>query len=115
MVALSGDVVRESASAGVDVLIVDDSPADLCAQQAVLEAPGLNVLTASSGEAGGAVAAEREMALIILDVQMPGIDGFETARQIRAGGASRRAPIIFLTALDPDAERVRQAYGSGAV
>src|SRR3954453_9419883 len=107
MIAASGDVVCEDASPGVDVLVVDDSPADLCASQAVLDSPELTVFTARSGEEGRDLAATREMALIILDVQMPGIDGFETARQIRAQGPSSRAPIIFLTALDADAERVR--------
>ena len=115
MVALSGGVVSPDGSAAVDVLVVDDSAGDLCALQAVLDAPGLNLFTAQSGEEGQGIAAAREMALIILDVQMPGMDGFETARQVRAGGASARTPIIFLTALEADTDRVRQAYASGAV
>jgi signal transduction histidine kinase len=115
MVALSGGTVSPDGTAAVDVLVVDDSAGDLCALQAVLDGPGLNLFTAQSGAEAQAIAAAREMALIILDVQMPGMDGFETARQVRSAGPSSRAPIIFLTALEADTDRVRQAYASGAV
>jgi DNA-binding response OmpR family regulator len=79
------------------VLVVDDSPQNILVATRHLEAAGYEVATAASGEQALAFLAERRPALIILDVMMPGIGGFEACRRIRA--TSETIPILFMTAL----------------
>ena len=80
------------------LLIVDDDPINHAVAGAALSAAGWRVDRADNGEAGIAIARDRRYALILMDLQMPGIDGFETARTIRSGGASASAPILAFTA-----------------
>src|SRR5437763_8540688 len=84
------------------ILLVDDSPANLLALRMILEALGQDFVDARSGEEALARVQSDEFAVILLDVRMPGISGFETARRIRANDRSRHTPIIFLTAHDID-------------
>jgi signal transduction histidine kinase len=97
------------------VLLVDDRPDNLLALRAVLEPLGLNLVEAASGEEALRHLLAGEFALIILDVQMPVLDGFETARLIRGRERTRYVPIIFLTAISGEPEHYQRGYESGAV
>jgi len=102
-------------SGPVDILIVDDRPENLLALEAILEPLGQRLVRASSGEDALRCLLERDYAVILLDVQMPNMNGFETARLIKARERTRFIPIIFLTALSKDAEYVFRGYSVGAV
>jgi len=97
------------------VLLVDDHPPNLVALQAVLEPLRLRMVRASSGpEALERLSAE-DFAAVVLDVKMPGVDGFETARRLRHLERNREVPIIFVTASAGDATSAARAYAHGAV
>ena len=98
----------------VPILVVDDEPANLLAMQAVLAEPGIEFVSAASGVQALRCLIEREFALILLDVNMPGLDGFETAALIRARPASAHTPIIFVSASGGDKARMLKAYETGA-
>jgi signal transduction histidine kinase len=97
------------------VLLVDDRSDNLLALRAVLEPLGLDLVEAASGEEALRHLLAGEFALIILDVQMPVLDGFETARLIRGRERTRYVPIIFLTAISGEPEHYQRGYESGAV
>ena len=101
------------------VLLVDDRAANLVALEALLEPlveeHRVRLVRAMSGESALRAVLHEDFAVILLDVQMPGIDGVETARLIKARTTSRHVPIIFLTAIDRDRRRVTEGYLSGAV
>jgi PAS domain S-box-containing protein len=99
----------------VNVLMVDDRPENLLAFEAVLTAPGYRLVKASSGsEALGALLRET-FAVILLDVQMPEMDGFDTAKLIRKREACRNIPIIFVSAIHQELSHVLRGYEAGAV
>jgi PAS domain S-box-containing protein len=98
-----------------NILLVDDRPANLLALKAVLDELGQNVVEARSGAEALRRLQEDDFAVVLLDVQMAGLDGFETARQIRSRERSRHTPIIFITAYESDRFPVDQAYALGAV
>ncbi len=98
-----------------DVLIVDDDPKNLLALEALLEPLKQNLLRAQSGEEALRMVLKHNPAVILLDVRMPGLDGFETARMIRERGRSRHTPIIFLTGLAREMEAAFRGYEVGAV
>jgi PAS domain S-box-containing protein len=97
------------------VLLVDDRSENLLALEAILEPLETELVTAGSGEEALGHLLRREFAAILLDVQMPGLDGFETAELIRARERTRHLPIIFLTAVSKDAEQIGRGYSAGAV
>jgi PAS domain S-box-containing protein len=97
------------------VLLVDDRSENLLALEAILEPLETELVTAGSGEEALGHLLRREFAAILLDVQMPGLDGFETAELIRARERTRHLPIIFLTAVSKDADQVGRGYSAGAV
>jgi two-component system, sensor histidine kinase len=97
------------------ILVVDDVPANLVAMEVALASLNREILKASSGTEALAHLLERDVCLVLLDVQMPGLDGFETAEIIRARERSRHLPIIFVTAYDESSADVRRAYRLGAV
>ncbi|MBI2060590.1 MAG: response regulator [Nitrospirae bacterium] len=97
------------------VLLVDDRAENLLALEAVLGDMDLNMLRAASGEAALKHLLEREIALILLDVRMPRMDGFETAALIRSRDKCRHIPIIFVTAVNTEMEHVSRGYSLGAV
>jgi PAS domain S-box-containing protein len=99
----------------VKILLVDDQPANLLALEAVLEELGQVLVRAHSGEEALHALSEQDFAVILLDVQMQGLDGFATAGLIRDRSRSRHAPIIFLTAHDSGDSLVNEAYRLGAV
>ena len=96
------------------VLIVDDEPRNVDLLEQELAEADLRTLSAGSGEAALAVAARERPDLILLDVMMRGIDGFETCRRLKNDPATRHIPVIFLTALRETFDKV-QAFGCGAV
>jgi signal transduction histidine kinase len=96
------------------VLLVDDNPANLLTLEAVLEPLGCNLVRATSGDEALDRVLDREFAVLLVDVMMPGMNGLETAELVR-GRASRHIPIIFLTAGEATSELVSQAYARGAV
>ena len=101
-------------TAPVDILIVDDLPEKLIIYQSILEELGQNLITVRSGEEALKMVLQHEFAVILLDVNMPGMDGFETASLIRKRKKSAHTPIIFLTAFTDDVHAA-QGYASGAV
>src|SRR5213082_3105902 len=102
-------------SAGVNILVVDDEPHSLKALQALLRGPDRNVVTAASGKEALRWILRAAFALILLDVRMPDMDGFETAALIRKLKRSRYTPIVFLTAAGEHTEWVQRGYEVGAV
>ncbi|HYP97121.1 MAG TPA: response regulator [Polyangiaceae bacterium] len=97
------------------ILLVDDQPKNLLALNAMLEPLGQEVVQASSGKEALRHLLRDEFALVLLDVQMPVLDGYEVAELIRGRERSRAVPIIFLTAIHRDQRLVARAYTVGAV
>src|SRR6202008_4267682 len=95
-------------------LIVDDIHTNLIALKAVLSPLGIRVVQAQSGEEALARVREESFAVVLLDVQMPELDGFEVARRVRALETGSEVPIIFLTAIHRDEMQVKQGYAIGA-
>jgi DNA-binding NtrC family response regulator len=100
--------------AGERILVVDDEPANVELLEQELADAGYRTLSASSGERALEVAHREKPDLILLDVMMAGIDGYETCRRLKAAQATRAIPVIFLTALDDSFQKVR-GFGAGAV
>ena len=98
-----------------DILVVDDTPENLTAIEVALDDLDYRLVKVQSGKEALRRLLKQDFALILLDVQMPGMTGFETARLIRARDRSRHVPIIFITAYDRDDAEVLEAYRLGAV
>lgn len=98
-----------------NILVVDDTPANLVAMKNLLTGVPANIVTASSGNETLSLLLRHEFALILLDVQMPDMDGFETAQLIAQSENSRHTPIIFVTAKERDEEQTYKGYDLGAV
>ncbi|HEY3968173.1 MAG TPA: response regulator [Planctomycetaceae bacterium] len=96
-------------------LLVDDLEENLLALQALLRRDGLVLLTARSGTEALELLLKHDVALAFVDVQMPGMDGFELAELMRGAERTRRVPIIFLTAATADRQRRFRGYEAGAV
>ena len=99
----------------VKILLVDDQPENLLSAGAVLETLGQQVVLAESGREALRQLLDQDFAVILLDIMMPEMDGFETAALIRQRERSRLTPIIFLTALGRSEEHMRRGYDLGAV
>ncbi len=97
------------------ILVVDDDPRNLVAVEEILRAPGIEIVTADSGEAALRHVLKHDFAVILLDVQMPRLDGYEVAGLIRNRPRSSRVPILFLTAFNKDDMHVFRGYSAGAV
>jgi len=95
--------------------MVDDHPSNLLALEAILEPLGQELVKATSGEEALKFLLQRDFAVILMDVQMPGLDGFQTATLIKQRERTRTIPIIFLTALSRDAAHIFKGYAHGAV
>ena len=98
-----------------NILVADDRPANVLAIQEVLEPLQHNVVTAASGEEVLRSLLTTDFAVILLDVQMPIMDGFEIAAQIKRREKTRHIPIIFLTAVNQEPSDIFQGYEAGAV
>lgn len=97
------------------ILLVDDRPENLVALEAILGSLNQELVTARSGDAALKALLSDEFAVILLDVVMPGMDGFETAAHIKRRPKTRDVPIIFLTALNSEPEYAFRSYSAGAV
>ena len=98
-----------------NILLVDDRRDKLLALEAVLEGLGQNIVKATSGKEALRCLLKQDFAVILLDVSMPGMDGFETATLIRSRLRSERTPIIFVTAFGDTRTHVARGYSLGAV
>ena len=99
----------------VNILIVDDEPKNLMVLETVLDDPGYRLVRANSGEEALLAMMAEEFAVLVLDVRMPGMTGFELAQMIRERRKTARVPIIFLTAYYNEDQHVLEGYGSGGV
>ncbi|MDM5326245.1 PAS domain S-box protein [Neobacillus sp. CF12] len=99
----------------VNILMVDDHPENLLALEAVLTSPNYNLISAHSGKEALKCMLQHDFAVILLDVQMPGLNGFDTAKLIKAREKTKNIPIIFITAISQDMEHVHQGYSVGAI
>ena len=97
------------------ILLVDDRPDNLLALEAILGSLGQTLVRAASGEEALKALLADDYAVILLDVQMPGMDGFETAAHIKRRERTRDIPIIFLTAINREPQHAFRGYSSGAV
>jgi signal transduction histidine kinase len=97
------------------VLLVDDHPRNLIALEAALASLDCQIVTAHSGQEALECVLAQDFAVVVLDIHMPGMDGFETARLVRARERSQSTPIIFLTADDSAGARIVEGYRIGAV
>ena len=107
-----GDPAPDSDAA---ILVVDDNDGKRLAIHAILESLGHTIVEANTGEAALRAVIGRTFAVILMDVQMPGMDGYETARLIRTRNDSEHTPIIFITAHVMEETKIPIAYASGAV
>ena len=99
----------------VEILIVDDRPENLLALEGILEPLGQRLVRANSGEEALRKLLRHDFAVVLLDVQMPGMNGFETAQLIKSRERTRYIPIIFLTAISKEEDYVFRGYQMGAV
>src|SRR6266567_2487077 len=99
----------------VNILLVDDKPENLLSLEAVLEKLGQNLVKAHSGREALRYVLKHDFAVILIDVQMPGMDGFETVDLIKERERSRHTPIIFITALSKNEMYITRGYSAGAV
>ncbi len=97
------------------ILTVDDRPENLVALEALLESPELNIVKAASGNEALSLVLEHDFAIVLLDVQMPEMDGYETAKLMRGIKKCKSVPIIFLTAISSEREHLFRGYEAGAV
>jgi signal transduction histidine kinase len=107
--------MTELSSEAVNVLVVDVVPQYIAAVEVALARPGLRLLTATCGTDALEILLDHEVALALIDVRMPGMDGFELAELMRGVERSRSVPIIFMTAASQDPMRIFKGYEAGAV
>lgn len=115
VVELRAQPGAETEASKAKILLVDDEPKSLYALQELLSTLGETLMTAPSGEEALRLVLRHDFAVILLDVRMPGIDGFETAKLIRNRERSRLTPIIFLTAAADEMTSMFRGYEVGAV
>jgi len=99
----------------INILLVDDEPKNLVALETVLEDPGYRLVRANSADEALLALVAEEFALLVLDIQMPGMNGFELAQMIKQRKKTAAVPIIFLTAYFSEDEHVMEGYNTGAV
>jgi CheY-like chemotaxis protein len=108
-------MARTDAAHQAKILLVDDRAENLLALEAILSSLNQELVFVRSGEAAVEAVTGNEFAVVLLDVVMPGMDGFETAAQIKRRGHSPNVPIIFLTAAGMEPELAFRGYAAGAV
>ena len=97
------------------ILLVDDRPENLIVLENIIDFPGVELVKAFSGEVALRLLLKIDVALILLDVQMPGMDGFETATILRGSPNTKHIPIIFITAISKEEKHIFKGYEAGAV
>lgn len=100
--------------ARANVLIVDDRLADRTALEAILEGPDYRIVTAASGAEALRIAPTQDLSVVLIDIEMPGMSGFETASHLKRVKRTKALPIIFITAHGHDSEQIYRAYAAGA-
>ncbi|MFH1159484.1 MAG: response regulator [bacterium] len=105
----------ENVSEKFNILIVDDRKENLLTLESLIKSPELNIIHALSGNEALSVMLEKEIALVLMDVQMPGMDGFETAELMRGSERTQQIPIIFITATYGQPKQIFRGYETGAV
>lgn len=108
-------MVMETPAEKLEILLVDDRPENLLALEAVLNSPEYTLIRANSGDEALKHLLDHEPALILMDVQMPDLSGFETANIIKKSERLRDVPIIFITAINKDERYAVEGYEHGAV
>ncbi len=98
-----------------NILLVDDEPRNLTVLESILEGPGYRLVSAESGDQALLALVASEFAVIVLDIHMPGMNGFELAQLIKSRPKTATIPIIFLTAHYSEDRHVLEGYGTGAV
>lgn len=98
-----------------NILLVDDRPENLITLEGILDSPELEIHTANSGNEALGILLEHDFALVLMDVQMPGMDGFETAEIMRSNERTKQIPIIFVTAISKQRKHIFRGYRAGAV
>jgi PAS domain S-box-containing protein len=114
-VPVSPEAPASAEHSKVNILLVDDTPENLIALEAVLYELGQNLVKARSGEEALRLILRQDFAVILLDVNMPGISGFETAQLIRQRKSTEHIPIIFVTAISTSDTHLFKGYSLGAV
>src|SRR6185295_5801460 len=99
----------------IQILIVDDEPKNLTVLETILDDPGYRLVRAESAEQALLALVVEEFALLILDIRMPGMTGFELAKMVKERKKTARVPIIFLTAYFNEDQHVLAGYDTGAV
>src|SRR5436309_656057 len=108
-------ITRERSDGKVNILVVDDRADKLLATEVILAELNQNVVRATSGKEALRCLLKEDFAVILLDVNMPGMDGFETAALIRQRARSETTPIIFVSAVNDTENHVSRGYSLGAV
>lgn len=104
-----------AATEKINLLLVDDRPENLLALETLLDSPELHLVKATSGNEALGYLLDHEFALVLLDVQMPEMDGFEVAELMRGNERTRHIPIIFVTAISKEQRHISKGYATGAV
>ena len=112
---MSSETAEKAPATQATILVVDDKQSNTLALQALLEPLGEQIVLASSGREALRYLLRNEVAVILMDVQMPEMDGYETASLIRERPCTRYTPIIFITAINTDEQHAFQGYSVGAV
>ena len=99
---------------GMSILIVDDTPENLFVMESALEDLGCRIFQASSGNQALQTLAQQDIDLVLLDVQMPEMDGFEAAELMKGSRKTKDVPIIFITAISKDIKYIEKGYEVGA-
>ena len=107
--------MEERAQGAPGLLVVDDDPRNRLAMTALLEPLGFRLVLASSGEEAITLARSERFSVILVDVRMPGLDGFETVARLREDPNAKRVPIVLLSAFGSESDCARKAYAVGAV
>ncbi|MBA2673734.1 response regulator [Ramlibacter sp.] len=109
------DALPSAEAITVNILIVDDEPRNLAVLESILDEPGYRLVRANSGEQALLALMAEEFAVLVLDVRMPGMTGFELAQMVKDRKKTARIPIIFLTAYYNEDQHILEGYGTGAV
>lgn len=113
--SMSEPLSRDAPDEPINILIVDDEPKNLTVLQAILDGPEYRLVRAESADEALLALIGDQYALIILDVRLPGMTGFELAQMIKDRKKTARVPIIFLTAYYSEDQHILEGYGAGAV
>ncbi len=108
-------LLKDTQERKVDILLVDDRRENLFALENLLELEGLSITSVESGQDALRQVLDKEFALVVMDVQMPGMDGYETAELMRSNSKTKHIPIIFVSAVNKDEHHLFRGYNSGAV